>query len=369
MEDGLAALLDPALDPAFWPASRTGAASAWWGHVPFAHWLVATTRPARIVELGTHNGVSYTAFCEAVRREGLACRCTAVDTWIGDPQAGTYGEEVFADLRAFHDARYAAFSDLKRCTFQEALPDIADGSVDLLHIDGLHEYDAVRGDFEGWRPKLSTRGVVLLHDTEVDTPGFGVRRLWAEISQEYPAFAFTHCYGLGVLAVGMEAAPVIQALAALDGASADRLRSRFAALGARWEAAMEAGIMRAGAAPACATHDAAEAVRLGQVLATAEARLVSQAARLDAAARDAEVLVQERQRAEAAEASMERERDALLGAAARDTEALVQERQRAEAAQVSMEREREMFLRSTSWRVTAPLRWMGRLLGRHARPG
>ncbi|MBB5753413.1 hypothetical protein [Prosthecomicrobium pneumaticum] len=42
--------------------------SAWWGHVPFAHWFVALLKPRSIVELGTHTGVSFTAFCEAVQR-------------------------------------------------------------------------------------------------------------------------------------------------------------------------------------------------------------------------------------------------------------------------------------------------------------
>src|SRR4051794_30116926 len=99
----LRVLSDPGLDPLFWRAERLGSPSAWWQHVPFAHWIVCATAPRLLVELGTHTGVSYSAFCQAVAREGLATRCHAVDTWRGDPQAGTYGDEVLGDLRQFHD--------------------------------------------------------------------------------------------------------------------------------------------------------------------------------------------------------------------------------------------------------------------------
>ncbi len=90
----LDALVSPSLDPLFWRAERLGIASAWWQHVPFGHWVVRATRPRSLVELGTHTGVSYSAFCQAVARSHLDTRCYAVDTWRGDPQAGIYGRAV-----------------------------------------------------------------------------------------------------------------------------------------------------------------------------------------------------------------------------------------------------------------------------------
>src|SRR5262249_50760931 len=82
--------------------------------------------------------------------------------------------------------------------FDEALPTFADGTVGLLHIDGYHTYDAVKHDFEAWRPKLTADGVVVLHDTNVRDPGFGVRRFWGEIKEHYRCFEFQHGQGLGV---------------------------------------------------------------------------------------------------------------------------------------------------------------------------
>ena len=224
-------LCDARLDPLFWPSSRPLVLSAWYGHVPFAHWLVTAIRPGCIVELGTHGGASYSGFCEAVLRTGLPTRCYAVDTWEGDEHSGRYGADVFADFKRFHDERYAGFSILVRASFDAAANEFGAGAIDLLHIDGLHTYAAVRHDFETWLPKMSRRGVILFHDIAVQMEGFEVDRLWAELQQEYPSFSFAHCYGLGVLAVGAEPPAPVAALCRLDEGAAARVRARFERLG------------------------------------------------------------------------------------------------------------------------------------------
>lgn len=197
-------MIDFQLSPNMLMMPRKLPHSAWLGHIPFASWLVETVRPKSIVELGTHNGASFLAFCQAVETQHVSARVFAVDTWEGDEHAGFYGNEIYAELRDYQQRHYAGISEMMRMRFDQALEYFAEGSVDILHVDGLHTYEAVREDFETWRSKLSRRAVVLFHDSSVRERGFGVWQYWSEICSQFPSFEFTHTHGLGVLLVGEE---------------------------------------------------------------------------------------------------------------------------------------------------------------------
>lgn len=172
--------------------------TAWLMHGPFAMWLVRTMKPRRIVELGTHHGFSYFSFCQAVASNNVSADCFAVDTWAGDEHAGYYDDGVYLSV-VEENKKYASFSTLLRKTFSQALDDIDDKSVDILHIDGRHFYDDVKEDFISWSRKLSDRAIVLFHDTEVRERDFGVWRFWAEIAQGRPSINLRYQHGLGVL--------------------------------------------------------------------------------------------------------------------------------------------------------------------------
>ncbi len=207
---------------------------AWCGHLPFAAWLIRTLEPKIFVELGTHSGNSYFSFCQSASTANLATRCYAVDTWQGDEHAGNYDDEVFLRVDAHNQEHYSGFSRLLRMKFDDALGCFSDDSIELLHIDGLHTYEAVKHDFETWLPKLAPGAVVLFHDTNVREHGFGVWKLWQELQARHPNnLEFLHSHGLGV--IQFEGAADKNGLdwLAPDSSEKQTLNDYFTALGAR----------------------------------------------------------------------------------------------------------------------------------------
>lgn len=364
--------------------------SAWIGHLPFACYVMKAVQPEVTVELGSHWGHSYFAFCKAVKEYRLPARCFAVDTWAGDPQAGEYSDEVYQHVKAHNQKHYPNFSNLLRMTFDEALEHFSEASVGLLHIDGLHTYEAVKHDFESWLPKLAPGAVVLFHDTNVRDADFGVWKFWAELKQLYPNhFEFTHSHGLGVIQLdGGDPQRRIDWLIP-HAAGQHQIKEYFASLGDRQHERLLALLtgQHVGNLESLSKQHLAERDRLVEELEKANAercelhaKLESMQARLDQAVEDNEARVREvesldamrtdllarieelnafisglsNQASEAA-AVLTEERDAALS----ERDHLVSQRNELNEVILAMKR-------STSWRLTSPLR-VTALLFKHGR--
>ena len=179
--------------------------TAWAGHEPFLFSLMHAMRPRRYVELGTHAGQSFFTACQHYKSQDNYGEAVAIDLWEGDHQAGFYGESVFDSFRFLLDKHYPHCGRFIRGLFADAVSTFETGSIDLLHIDGLHTYGAVREDYETWRSRLTENGTILFHDTSEFQTDFGVWQLFDEVRGEAAAsFNFKHAHGLGVLAFGSE---------------------------------------------------------------------------------------------------------------------------------------------------------------------
>lgn len=190
---------------------RTLRFSAWSPLIPALFCLFSFLQPRRYVELGSHNGTSFFAACQASEVLDTNTQCVAIDGWLGDEHASFYSPEVFSNFTKYLSNTYPQQHYI-RSYFHQALPCFENGSIDLLHIDGLHTYDAVKSDFETWLPKMSGCGVIILHDTEVFERNFGVWKLLDELKRQYPSFSVPHSYGLAIVYVGKEPSPISDCL-------------------------------------------------------------------------------------------------------------------------------------------------------------
>ena len=179
--------------------------SAWKGHRGFAQRLIKALQPEVFVELGVHAGDSYFTIVESMHNG----KAYGVDTWDGDKHAGYYDDNIW-DMVQSVNKQYPN-SALLRMPFDTAAS-LVQEHINLLHIDGLHTYEAVKHDFETWEPKVTD--VIMLHDICVpENPDFGVWKLWEEIKKDTAGmcFEFHHCHGLAVFCKSERAFRAVQA--------------------------------------------------------------------------------------------------------------------------------------------------------------
>jgi predicted O-methyltransferase YrrM len=162
--------------------------SAWRDLGSLGYELVRYYRPKVVVELGTHVGLSALAMGMALRDLDRGGKLYAVDTWEGDDHSGHYGDRLGLESVIVP----------MRMTFDEARGQVPD-QIDLLHVDGLHTWDAVKHDFDTYKPLVRPGGIVLFHD--VNTCYDDTRRFWKMVSGQYMSYMVPYSHGLGVIRV------------------------------------------------------------------------------------------------------------------------------------------------------------------------
>lgn len=161
--------------------------SAWKGHEDFAAKIVEILQPKTIVDLGVDYGFSTFAF--ALPNIG---HVFGIDWFKGDSMAGERNtlasvKQELENLKMYN----VTIIDSK---FEDAAKDWK-LPIDILHIDGAHDYDSVKRDYLEWSKFVSEDGVILMHDTESFSNDVG--RFFREI--ELPKHNFLHSHGLGVI--------------------------------------------------------------------------------------------------------------------------------------------------------------------------
>lgn len=165
--------------------------STWTRHKDYVDWVLQFYNGAVVVDLGVDFG--YSTFCMAnANPKNLVF---GVDSFEGDEHSGfrnTYQ----------HCNDYQYKMGLKNLHFLKGyFDDVAsrweDMPIDVLHIDGLHTYEAVKNDYETWSKFMRPNHIIMFHDTYVWKKDFGVRKFFIELNKHKVNFNVSN--GLGVI--------------------------------------------------------------------------------------------------------------------------------------------------------------------------
>jgi hypothetical protein len=117
-------------------------------------------KPETIVDLGVHKG--YSTFAFGFYNSGTVY---GIDHFMGDEQTGYY--DTYQDVKDRNQYVKENFGVNNVEFIMSDFNTLAkkwDKPIDILHIDGLHTYEAVKNDFETWQPLCKENSVILFHD-------------------------------------------------------------------------------------------------------------------------------------------------------------------------------------------------------------
>lgn len=130
------------------------------------HFAKNCQRSGVIVEIGSWKGRS-TIWLGTGSKEGNRVSIYAIDPHTGSPEhRKRYGKVSTVDdfKKNIKMARVDDLVTLIVKTSEEAARDFRD-PVSFIFIDGAHEYEAAKLDFDLWFPKIVNGGVMAFHDT------------------------------------------------------------------------------------------------------------------------------------------------------------------------------------------------------------
>jgi cephalosporin hydroxylase len=152
-------------------------------HLPTLRKICFEVEAENIVELGTWYGNSTKAFLEACRVLGAKLISIDIDGAVKDVQP----ENVKNDPNW-------TFYGMDDMDFDINFP------IDVLFIDSSHTYPHTLLELEKYSPWLTSRGVILMHDTVTCPPvARSIKEFLEKHPNEYSYFNYTNNHGLAVL--------------------------------------------------------------------------------------------------------------------------------------------------------------------------
>ena len=126
-----------------------------------------------IVEIGSWKGKS-TIWIAQGSKEGCGQKIYAIDHFVGSSENQEENKSIWTFEEFKKNIKIAHVDDFVIPivkTSENAAKDF-DKPIEFIFIDGAHEYEAVKLDFDIWFPKVINGGIIALHDSVADyAPG------------------------------------------------------------------------------------------------------------------------------------------------------------------------------------------------------
>jgi predicted O-methyltransferase YrrM len=175
---------------------------------------VQSERPRIVLEVGTALGGTLFGFAQVAAPDALLI---TIDLPAGDFGGGYYPARGYLYRRFAHGRQtiHPILGDSHSVGTLARVQDLlGGGSVDFLFVDGDHEYEGVRKDFNLYAALVRPGGLIAFHDI---VPGDeelvgGVPRFWEELKRSRETTELVEswdqgAYGIGVLRVDGPAKP------------------------------------------------------------------------------------------------------------------------------------------------------------------
>ena len=189
-------------------ACRNGANQKWSELSRLLH-IVRTLRPIRVLEIGIDRGGTMALWSHIAAPNA---HLIGLDTKIS-PEAEFRIRARLGMGQSLHLIQADSHSPASK---QQVLDTLNGSKLDFLFIDGDHEYEGVKQDWENYSPLVRGGGVVAFHDIVPDYESRfgrktrydsgGVHQLWGQIKSRCPHQEFVedpeqNGYGIGVMYV------------------------------------------------------------------------------------------------------------------------------------------------------------------------
>ena len=169
-----------------------GAIPSGWNYPPKSHrefveWLINRIKPEVTVELGVDYG--YSSFLMALCQNNPVYGIDCFDVSVHGPRE----DDDYQFVMSVKEKLGLDNLEIIKGYFDDVAK-TWDKEIDLLHIDGLHDYENCKNDCDIWAPLVKEDGVILFHDTVSNPDGAGL--FFSQL--EVPKVNFTNSFGLGV---------------------------------------------------------------------------------------------------------------------------------------------------------------------------